>query len=483
MNIHTIHDLSTRSPTPPCNSLQTSRVTDAEPRFARFSVTDAVHLKLKLQALDRAVSSMDPEKRDQADMASVTSACQTRPFEEAVYVAGSEEFYLVVKGLPRPHLVADVYAEAYKNVLQGRPYVNNYNLSGCRGIDCVFSDVRTVLGDVDRVCATNLQGAFAKLEERGRSHTIQPFPFLRLPAELRLHVYSFLLPPERRIVLRPRSQDVKRPRLNIMRASRQLHDEVTKYFYKNWRLYVRVDSSPLGQLRQGEVCYQGVRPTINSATLELLKELEIRVYDHLVYLTGPPSSRISYIFGTFKLERVRITFELSKTFGGHIKDPKMELFCRRLIDQIPASADDCQFLSHISQNYLITRHGMDDKRLEQVFSSLPYRCVVLIEDIDCAGAQVSRGVQISSKAESSDNHEEDSIEVTTVNDLIGQHFDEYEQRQRQRHNMLLKLLTNIAQQQSWAPKPVIPTLPKKVTFSGLLNVIDRATAAEGRLLV
>lgn len=69
-----------------------------------------------------------------------------------------------------------------------------------------------------------------------------------------------------------------------MRANRQLHDEVIKYFYKNWRLFVRVDSSPLGRLRQGEVCYQGVRPTINSATLELLKELEIRVHEHLVYL-------------------------------------------------------------------------------------------------------------------------------------------------------------------------------------------------------
>ena len=75
-----------------------------------------------------------------------------------------------------------------------------------------------------------------------------------LPAELRLHVYSFLLPPERRIILRPRSQVVRRPRLNIMRANRQLHDEVIKYFYKNWRLFVRVDSSPLGRLRQGEVC-------------------------------------------------------------------------------------------------------------------------------------------------------------------------------------------------------------------------------------
>ncbi|KAH8641481.1 hypothetical protein IG631_04422 [Alternaria alternata] len=169
MRVHTIHDLNARNPTPPSNPFLTPTVTDAERRFSRFSVTDAVHLKLKLQALDNAVSRIRPENHDQADIATITSACQTRPFEETVYVAGSEMFYLVVKGLARPHIIADVYAEAYKHVLQGRPYVNNYNLSGCRGIDCVFSDVRTVLGDIDRVCDTNLEGAFAKLEERGRS--------------------------------------------------------------------------------------------------------------------------------------------------------------------------------------------------------------------------------------------------------------------------------------------------------------------------
>jgi hypothetical protein len=170
MNIHTIHDLNARNPTPPSDTYQPQRIADADRRLLRFSVTDAVHLKLKLQALDNAVSSIHPEKHDEADIASITNACQERPFEETVYVAGSEEFYLVVKGLPRPHIIADVYAEAYKNVLQGKPYVNNYNLTGSRGTCCIFSEVRTVLGDIDRVCDTNLEGAFAKLEERGRSH-------------------------------------------------------------------------------------------------------------------------------------------------------------------------------------------------------------------------------------------------------------------------------------------------------------------------
>lgn len=168
MNIRTIHDLGVRIPTPPSN---THHINDPERRFSHFSVTDAVHLKLKLQALNNAVSSIHPENHNEADIASIADACQTYSFKQTgLYVAGSEEFYLVVKDVPRPHIVADVYAEAYKNVLQRKPYVNNYSLSGSKGVDCIFSEVRPILADIDRVCDTNLDGAFAKLEERGRSH-------------------------------------------------------------------------------------------------------------------------------------------------------------------------------------------------------------------------------------------------------------------------------------------------------------------------
>ena len=122
-----------------------------------------------------------------------------------------------------------------------------------------------------------------------------------------------------------------------MRANRQLHDEVTKHFYKNWRLFVRVDASYRSPLYLGEVCYERARPIINSAILELVKELEIRVYEHLVYSTAPPSSRIRKIFDTFKIERVRITFELSKTFEGRTKDMNLQRFGKKIFTQIPAS--------------------------------------------------------------------------------------------------------------------------------------------------
>jgi hypothetical protein len=126
-----------------------------------------------------------------------------------------------------------------------------------------------------------------------------------------------------------------------MRANRQLHDEVSKYFYKNWRLCARVGPALLGHSRRDYVAVnlQEAIPTINSATRELLKELEIRIYEHLRYavITAPPPSPISNIFDIFKLERVHITFELSDTFRGRTEDTNMERFGKSLIKQIPAS--------------------------------------------------------------------------------------------------------------------------------------------------
>lgn len=126
-----------------------------------------------------------------------------------------------------------------------------------------------------------------------------------------------------------------RPRLNIMRANKQLYNEVMKYFYKNWRLYIRADCSAVGQVLSDEVCYEGVRRTIDSAVLELLKELEIRVYEHPSYSKGMPSSRLSTLFKTLRLERVRITFD-PEVFS-RTENKLNERFGKKLIREIPAS--------------------------------------------------------------------------------------------------------------------------------------------------
>jgi hypothetical protein len=169
MAIYTLADLSTPGPRSSSIPRQYHRIAEAERHEERFSVTDAVHLKLKLQALDKALSSISHQDCGQVDFDKIIDACCSRPFHETVYVAGSEEFYLVVKGLSRPDLIPIVFVEAYKAVLQGRHHVNRYKVSDFKkGVDPTFSDIRALLGEIDRVCETDLQGAFARLEARGR---------------------------------------------------------------------------------------------------------------------------------------------------------------------------------------------------------------------------------------------------------------------------------------------------------------------------
>jgi len=161
MVIRTIHDLNARQEILP--PALPSLSTDTE----RFSLADAGHLKLKLQALDRAISSIRPDSPSEDDITNINDACKTNPSGGSVYVAGSERFYLVVKDLTGPRATADAYAEAYKNVLRGRPYANKYKLSGWAGPTPTFSEIRPLLRDIDIACETNLESAFAILEERG----------------------------------------------------------------------------------------------------------------------------------------------------------------------------------------------------------------------------------------------------------------------------------------------------------------------------
>lgn len=70
---------------------------------------------------------------------------------------------------------------------------------------------------------------------------VKPFPFLQLPGELRLHVYSYHLPraPYLSLFDKPLpSCNPPRADLRILRTSRQLHNEASKYFYENRKLFI-----------------------------------------------------------------------------------------------------------------------------------------------------------------------------------------------------------------------------------------------------
>lgn len=111
---------------------------------------------------------------------------------------------------------------------------------------------------------------------------MKPFPFLRLPAELRLQVYSHLLPREAHIALiYTPHQNHRLPRLNmdIMHVNHQLHDEVVKYFYENrtlWMIAARDRGRPILSDEFVGRFYETVA-AMNPQTRLLFKKLEIDV--------------------------------------------------------------------------------------------------------------------------------------------------------------------------------------------------------------
>jgi hypothetical protein len=138
------------------------------PAQERFSVADAAQLKLKLQALDDKLHV-------NADVQTLKSACQSRPFHEEIYVDGSEEFFLVVKGIARADLIPDTYIEAYATLQQGRFPVNHFRVSDfTKGVDPTISEIRKLLGRIDDLCGTKLDSSLRTLEDQGKCDRAAP---------------------------------------------------------------------------------------------------------------------------------------------------------------------------------------------------------------------------------------------------------------------------------------------------------------------
>ncbi|KAJ5081212.1 hypothetical protein N7456_013450 [Penicillium angulare] len=92
--------------------------------------------------------------------------------------------------------------------------------------------------------------------------------------------------------------------------------------------------------------------------------------------------------------------------------------------------------------------ALDEDNLSSLFSELPQRCIVLLEDIDTAGITKSRGKTVVTNVKSEDETGDD-FEIEEI-DKIG------------------------AEE---------PAKADGITLSGLLNVIDGVAASEGRILV
>lgn len=172
MAIYTLADMQAASRRSSSIPRHYHRIAEAAREHHRFSVADAVELKLRLQALNTAVSGATAALhigRDITNIADIDEAVRLQSSRGTVYVAGSEEFFLVVKTISRPDLIPNVYAQACKAMLQGRPYVNTYHVSDFnKGVDPTFSEIRRLLPDIDRACETDLEGAVARLEAQGK---------------------------------------------------------------------------------------------------------------------------------------------------------------------------------------------------------------------------------------------------------------------------------------------------------------------------
>jgi chaperone BCS1 len=156
---------------------------------------------------------------------------------------------------------------------------------------------------------------------------------------------------------------------------------------------------------------------------------------------------------------------------------------------------------------LLTLKGMSDKDLTDAFSRLPSTCIALIEDVDCAGAEVenrdakSKGKgKGKGKAESSSDpavaleaaqlemeqrlsaqqaaaQHQTTQQLDSLKEILGDELgidmDNYQPIERRTGKPKKPKVTS--------PAPTNPNA--KVSLSCLLNQIDGAAAAEGRLLI
>jgi hypothetical protein len=240
-----------------------------------FTLTEAGVLVRALQALDERLRitrlELHPALRPTDTPAPSTGL--------STYVRGAEDVYHLLNHLPRPDLVPSVYLDAYTSALHARPFTNTDQAP--------FSAIRLLLPRLDEFCATNLSSFYQAAEPN-----IQPFPFLRLPTELRLRVYDYLAPKISHLELTPYTyfdsansttsrQRNRSPRcdLTLLRVSRKLNHEFVKHVYLNRVLFLSLAHDPNAtSLSDSHFAYRyeallSLRPSIRA----LLTHIEIEV--------------------------------------------------------------------------------------------------------------------------------------------------------------------------------------------------------------
>ncbi|KAJ4349049.1 hypothetical protein N0V95_004927 [Ascochyta clinopodiicola] len=199
----------------------------------RFTVARAGQLKLKLQALNHALTRTPTAQHHQLKFDEIVKSTSSR-----TYVDGSEEVYFMAKNLSWPEDIPDVYIKAYSEVLSLRPFTNVFIRKSQRAREPrtiaerfapTFSDVRTMLPALDVACDTMLDAFFRDAEQK-----VQCFPLYKLPTELRLQIYDYLIPHSAYLPMYSRKfprEGTLPERLGIMRVSKNIHDEVAQHCF------------------------------------------------------------------------------------------------------------------------------------------------------------------------------------------------------------------------------------------------------------
>lgn len=143
---------------------------------SKFTVANAGDLKLRLQALHRLL-----KRTPVAQHGTLRFDDILKPALSRTYVGGSENVYFAVKSLSWPSRIPQVFIEAYREVLQRRPFTNKYiykppqagawrqDISVSARAAATFSSIRPLLPELDMLCNTELTGFYQRAENQGES--------------------------------------------------------------------------------------------------------------------------------------------------------------------------------------------------------------------------------------------------------------------------------------------------------------------------
>lgn len=194
------------------------------------------------------------------------------------------------------------------------------------------------------------------------SAAVQPFPFLSLPAELRIRVYSLLVPDRAHVSWdfltqgdSPPTHSTVHNLLNLVCTSRQIYDEVTHQYYQHKTLLIETSGINLGQDQyyRHAVTYAFLA-ALPPRTRAFFKTLEIRLtssfFADMKWKTAPPGfgpwpedSFSAALLLLPNLEAIHFSFakvldyRVSNYWRNslHIESVRLESTLNWMIDRIP----------------------------------------------------------------------------------------------------------------------------------------------------